>query len=265
MKHSVLTRFLLWVYTGLVAVILIAPTAIVIPLSFTDKASLNFPPSGWSLRWYENFFNDRAWMSAFGNSILIAIIVAVAATLIGTAASVGLQKWARRRSAKTVQALLLAPIVVPAIILAIGVYAIFLRLQMLGTLTGFVLAHTVLAVPFVVVSVTAALSGFDQRLATAAASLGANRWTTFLKVILPAILPGVVSGALFAFVTSFDEVVVSIFIKSPYLETLPVKMYSSVTRDTDPTIAAAATMIMLLTTIIIAVGLLSMRRRKRVQ
>ncbi|NKX53100.1 ABC transporter permease [Arthrobacter mobilis] len=264
MKHSVLTRSLLWVYAGLVAFVLIAPTAVVIPLSFTDKASLNFPPAGWSLRWYENFFQDPAWMSAFGNSVLVAVVVAALATAVGTAASVGLQKWTRRRAAKSLQALLLAPIVVPAIILAIGVYAIFLQAQMLGTFAGFVLAHTVLAVPFVVVSVTAALAGFDQRLATAAASLGANRWTTFLKVTLPGILPGVVSGALFAFVTSFDEVVLSIFIKSPYLETLPVKMYASVTRDTDPTIAAAATMIMLLTTVIIAVGLLSMRRRKNV-
>lgn len=265
MKHTPLTRSLLWAYAAMVAVILVAPTAVVIPLSFTDKASLNFPPTGWSLRWYSNFFNDSAWMAAFGNSILIAVIVAAASTVIGTAASVGLQKWTKRWSAKTVQALILAPIVVPAIIVAIGMYAIFLRLQLLGTLVGFVLAHTVLAVPFVVVSVTAALSGFDQRLATASASLGANRWTTFLKVTLPAILPGVVSGALFAFVTSFDEVVLSIFIKSPYLETLPVKMYSSVTRDTDPTIAAAATMIMLLTTVLIVVGLLTLRRRKRVK
>ncbi|MGG6383204.1 ABC transporter permease [Paenarthrobacter sp. NEAU-H11] len=265
MKHSVPTRTLLWVYAGLVAFVLVAPTLVVIPLSFTDKASLNFPPSGWSLRWYGNFFQDSAWMAAFGNSVLIGVIVAVVATLTGTAASVGLQKLAGQRAAKPMHALLLAPIVVPSIILAIGVYAIFLRLHLLGTYGGFVLAHTVLAVPFVVVSVTAALTGFDKRLATAAASLGADRWTTFLKVTLPSILPGVVSGALFAFVTSFDEVVLSIFIKSPYLETLPVKMYSSVTRDTDPTIAAAATMIMLLTTVVLAAGLLTIHRRKNAQ
>ncbi|WP_240629737.1 ABC transporter permease [Specibacter cremeus] len=262
MKHAAPTRTLLALYTAMVAFVLIAPTVVVIPLSFTDKASLTFPPSGWSTRWYENFFNDPAWTAAFGNSLTVALIVTVVATAAGTAAAVGVSKWSRKRMAKAAQMFLLAPIVVPSIILAIGVYAIFLRLQLLGTLPGFVLAHSVLAVPFVLVSVSAALAGFDDRLTTAAASLGADRWTTFRRVMLPLILPGVVSGALFAFVTSFDEVVLSIFIKSPYLETLPVKMYASVTRDTDPTIAAAATMIMLLTTVIIAVGLLSMRRKK---
>jgi putative spermidine/putrescine transport system permease protein len=263
-KHRPLTRGLLGFYTALVAFLLIAPTAVVIPLSFTDKASLSFPPTGWSTRWYRNFFEDPAWTSAFGNSILVALIVVVVATVAGTAAAVGISRWKRRRWAKASQVLVLAPLVVPSIILAIGIYAMFLRFQLLGTLLGFVAAHSILAIPFVLVSVTAALAGYDERLSTAAASLGATRWESFRTVMLPLIMPGVVSGALFAFVTSFDEVVLSIFIKSPYLETLPVKMYASVTRDTDPTIAAAATMIMLLTTVIIAVGLLSVRRRKHV-
>ncbi len=264
MKHHPLTRSLLGIYTALVAFLLIAPTAVVIPLSFTDKASLNFPPTGWSTRWYRNFFEDPAWTSAFGNSILVALIVVIVATTFGTAAAVGISRWKRVRLAKASQVLVLAPLVVPSIILAIGIYAMFLRFQLLGTLFGFVIAHSILAIPFVLVSVTAALAGYDERLSTAASSLGATRWASFYRVMLPLIMPGVVSGALFAFVTSFDEVVLSIFIKSPYLETLPVKMYASVTRDTDPTIAAAATMIMLLTTVIITVGLLSMRRRKHV-
>ena len=264
MKHSALTKGILGLYTALVAILLVAPTLVVIPLSFTDKASLSFPPTGWSTRWYTNFFEDPAWTTAFGNSILVAVIVVVVATTFGTAAAVGIRGWRRRRWAKATQLLVLAPLVVPSIILAIGIYAMFLRLQLLGTVFGFVTAHSILAIPFVLVSVTASLAGYDERLTTAAASLGATRWTAFRTVMLPLIMPGVVSGALFAFVTSFDEVVLSLFIKSPYLETLPVKMYASVTRDTDPTIAAAATMIMLLTTVIIAVGLLSMRRRKHV-
>jgi putative spermidine/putrescine transport system permease protein len=263
MKTSATTRTLLWVFSALVAAILVLPTLIVIPLSFTDKASLTFPPTGWSTEWYQNFFTDRAWLKAMGNSMLVGLIVTVVATAIGTAAAVGLRRWTNRRASAVGQALILAPMVVPAIIIAIGVYAVFLEARMLGTLLGFVLAHTVLAVPFVVVSVAATLTGYDDRLTLAAISLGANRIQAFRQVTLPLIMPGVVSGALFAFVTSFDEVVVSIFIKSPFLETLPVKMYASVTRDTDPTIAAAATMIMLLTTTIITIGLLGMRRRKR--
>ncbi|WGW12032.1 ABC transporter permease [Saxibacter everestensis] len=265
MKHKTATQATLWTYSVLVAIWLIAPTLIVIPLSFTDKASLVFPPTGWSTRWYEKFFTDPTWMTALGNSFTVAVIVVIISTLIGTAAALGLHRWTRRNAAAVVQAGLLAPVVVPAIILAIGIYSIFLKFQLLGTVLGFVLAHSVLAMPFVVISVTAALANFDERLETAAASLGAGKWPTFFKVTLPLIIPGVVSGALFAFVTSFDEVVLSIFIKSPYLETLPVKMYGSVTRDTDPTIAAAATMIMLITTVIIVIGLLSMNRKKRVR
>ncbi|MET1036169.1 MAG: ABC transporter permease [Arthrobacter sp.] len=264
MRHSTLTRGLLLAYGILVAAVLVLPTLVVIPLSFTDKASLVFPPTGWSTMWYENFFTDRAWLRALGNSVLVGLIVTIVATAAGTAAAVGLRRWTNRRAAGAMQAVLMAPIVVPAIILAIGVYAIFLQAQLLGTLLGFVIAHTVLALPFVVVCVAATLVGYDDRLTLAALSLGASRLQAFRQVTLPLILPGVVSGALFAFVTSFDEVVVSIFIKSPYLETLPVKMYASVTRDTDPTIAAAATLIMLLTTVVITIGLLSLRRRKHV-
>lgn len=263
MKHKPLTIGLLVTYAVIVAAILVLPTLVVIPLSFTDKASLAFPPEGWSTRWYQNFFKDPAWMRAFGNSILVGLIVTVLATAIGTAAAVGLKRWHNRKAAGIAQALFLAPMVVPAIIIAIGIYAVFLQNQLLGTVQGFVMAHTVLAMPFVIVSVSATLATYDERLTLAAISLGASRWETFRRVTLPLIFPGVISGALFAFVTSFDEVVVSIFIKSPYLETLPVKMYASVTRDTDPTIAAAATMIMLLTTTVITIGLLSMRRKKR--
>lgn len=260
-RHSTPTRIVLWVIAILVAFVLVAPTLVVIPISFTDKASLTLP-DGFSLRWYENFFRDSTWTKALGNSFLIGIITTIVATAVGTAAAVGLNRWSRRKLAAGGQAILLAPMLVPAIILAIGVYSIFLKMQLLGTVLGFVAAHTILALPFVVTAVSTALAGYDDRLTTAAYSLGANRWTTFRTVMLPLIAPGVASGALFAFVTSFDEVVISLFIKSPYLETLPVKMYGSVTRDTDPTIAAAATIILLITTVIISVSLLAATRRK---
>jgi putative spermidine/putrescine transport system permease protein len=246
-----LGRRLLWVFSALVAVWLVAPALIVVPLSFTDKQSLNFPPSGWSTRWYENFFSDPNWTSALWSSIQVGLLTAVLATVAGTAAAIGLQRLGPRGQ-MVARGALMAPMIVPVIVVGVGTYAIFLRMRLLGTLPGFVAAHTVLALPFVIIPVSASLAGFDRRLEDAAAICGANRWTTLRQITLPLIAPGVASGALFAFVTSFDEVVLSLFIQSPYLRTLPVQMYGSITRDTDPTIAAAATLILVITTVLIA-------------
>ena len=265
MKPHPVTLTVLWIFAALIAVWLVAPTLIVIPLSFTDKASLVFPPSGYSMRWYESFFTNQAWITALGNSFLVALLVVVLATVTGTMAAIGLSKMHGRRAAGVITLGLLAPMVVPGIITAIGIYAVFLRLQLLGTLVGFVVAHTVVALPFVIISVSTSLRGFDTRLELASGSLGAGPVTTFFKITLPLILPGIISGALFAFVTSFDEVVTSLFIKSPYLQTLPVLMYQSVTRDTDPTLAAAATMILILTTAIVLIGLFAIGRKKNVK
>ncbi|MFE3454767.1 ABC transporter permease [Nonomuraea sp. NPDC059194] len=255
-------RGLLWAFCALIGVWLVAPALIVVPLSFTDRPSLKFPPDGYSTRWYANFFSDTSWMSALGTSVQVALLVTVVATVLGTAAALGLTR-AKIKGLALAQGSMLAPMIVPGVVLAIGVYAVFLKFQLVGTLTGFVMAHTVLALPFVIIPVTASLRGFDRRLEDAAASLGASRWTAFRSVTLPLVAPGVASGALFAFVTSFDEVVVSLFIQSPYLQTLPVKMYASVTRETDPTIAAAATMIIALTTTLVLVATFFVARRTR--
>lgn len=257
-----LGRPVLWVFCGLVGFWLVAPALIVLPLSFTGQASLVFPPRSWSLRWYANFFGDPAWIGAFWTSIQVAVLVTVVSTVIGTAAAVGLTQG-RGRAVVAANALILSPMIVPGIVFAIGSYATFLALRMVGSLGGFVMAHTVLALPFVVIPVAARLRGFDRRLELASASLGAGRWATFRQVTLPLVAPGVLAGALFAFVTSFDEVVVSLFIQSPYLQTLPVKMYSSVSRDTDPTIAAAASMIIVLTTVLVLVASYVTVRRSR--
>ncbi len=144
--------------------------------------------------------------------------------------------------------------------LGIGIYAVFLETRLVGTLPGFVLAHTVLAVPFVLVAVGASLEMFDKRLELAAASLGAGRWTIFRTVTLPLIAPGVLSGLLFAFATSFDEIIVSLFITSPYLKTLPVQIFSSITRDADPTVAAVGTILLLATSVLIGGGLFLLGR-----
>lgn len=257
------THRLLAAFAVLVGVWLVAPTLIVIPISFTDKASLVFPVTGWSLRWYENFFTNPTWIGSLVTSFQLAAVVATVATIIGTAAAVGLHRRVGATSNAALRGLLMAPMIVPGIVLAVGVYAVFLRMGLTGTFLGFVLAHTVMALPFVVVAVGASLTSFDNGLLAASASLGAGPLTTFRRVVLPSIAPGVVSGFLFAFIASFDEVILALFIQSPYLRTLPVKMFTSVTRDTDPTVAAASTLILCTTSLMIVVGVLLTNKNRR--
>ena len=257
-------RAVLVVFCAAVAGWLVAPSLVVIPLSFTDRPTFTFPPTGWSTQWYTNFFTDPSWLWALEASIRVGLLVAVVATICGTAAAVAFRRT-RFFGDQGLRALLLSPMIVPVIVVSIGIYAIYLRLNLLGTTVGFVVAHSVLALPFVIIPVSASLAGFDRRLEDAAAVCGAGRWTTFRTVTLPQVAPGVLSGALFAFATSFDEVVLSLFIQSPYLQTLPVRMYASVTRDTDPTIAAAATVILALTTVLTVVAGVYSSRRNRVR
>jgi putative spermidine/putrescine transport system permease protein len=256
------SRVLLGLFCLLVAVLLLAPTLVVIPMSFNGNKSLAFPPVGFSWQWYDNFFTNPDWTTSFTNSLIIALIVAVGATVIGTLAAFGVSR-AAARAGGLLRALLITPMVVPGVVLAIGIYAVYLDAHLVGTVTGFVLAHTMLAIPFVLIAVQASLEVFDRRLETAASSLGAGRLTVFRTVTLPLILPGVLSGALFAFITSFDEIIVALFITSPYLKTLPVQIYSSITRDADPTVAAVGTLLFLATSLIIIAGLLFGMRRGR--
>jgi putative spermidine/putrescine transport system permease protein len=233
--------------TVLVGTWLIAPTLIVIPLSFTDRNSFAFPPPGWSLDFYANFLEDPAWRDAFVTSLRVSVQVVVVSGLVGTAAAFGLAR-ASRSGRAGINGVIMLPIVTPGIILAIALYSAFLSFGLNGTNVGFVLAHSVLAIPFVVISVGASLASYDKSLDRAAIGLGATRRTVLTRVTLPLILPGVLSGGIFAFVTSFDETVLSLFIQSPSFSTLPVKMFSSVTTDIDPTIAAASSIIVVVTT-----------------
>lgn len=257
-----LPRALLGMACLLVALWLVAPTLIIVPMSFADKKSLTFPPSGFSLQWYANFFANPQWTSSFTVSLRLAAMVAVLATVLGTLAALGIERM-KGRAGGLVRAVLITPMVVPGVVLAVGIYAVYLDTGLVGTWTGYLLVHTLLALPFVVIAVGANLAVFDARLETAAASLGASRVATFLTVTLPLILPGILSGMLFAFVTSFDEVIVSMFINSPALKTLPVQIFSSMTRDSDPTVAAVGTMIFLGTTLVIGAGLLIGARMRR--
>lgn len=255
-------KALLIISCSLVVIWLIAPTLIIVPISFAGKKSLTFPPSELSLNWYVNFFTSPAWFDSLMNSLKIGSVVAVLATIIGTAAAIGIEKM-RSRTGSLIRAALLTPMIIPGVVLAVGIYAVFLDTHLAGTFLGFVLAHTLLAIPFVVIAVGASLSTFDARLEIAATSLGASRLTTFRTVTFPLIAPGIFSGMLFAFVTSFDEIIVALFITSPYLKTLPVQIFSSMTRDSDPTVAAVGTMVFMITTVVTVVGLWLISRNKR--
>jgi len=234
---------------ALVAAWLVVPILIVLPLSFTGEASFEFPPDSWSMRWYDNLFSDPQWRDSLVTSFQVALLVVLFATVLGTMCALGLDRG-RIPGKMIVQALILSPMIIPLVIIAVGLYAVFLPWQLVGTTQGFVLAHTALAVPFVVVSVTTSLRGFDRTLEQAAASLGASPLTTFFRVTLPIIAPGVFAGAVLAFVTSFDEVVVALFLADPELRTVPVQMFDTL-QDVDPTVTAASTLVLTATTLVV--------------
>jgi len=246
------------VLAAAILIFLVAPLAVVIPISFSAAKYLTFPPPGWSLQWYARYFGSREWMSATLRSFEVAVLTTAAATAVGTAAALALRRPFRGRS--LVRLVLLAPLVVPVIIVAIALYGLYARLKLVGTLHGLVLAHTVLALPFVVVIVSATLRGIDDTLELAAQSLGASRAQTFRLVTLPLIRPGVVSAALLAFITSFDEVVVAIFVSGTQAATLPKQMWDGIRTEIDPTVAAVSTLLIGVTTL--ALGLLAVVRRR---
>lgn len=249
------------VWAVLVGIILFAPMAVVVPLSFTEKRSFKFPVDGFSLEWYRNFFTDEAWLKALGNSLWIGLVVAVLCCVLGTLAALGIQRLPGKAGA-LVQGFLLAPLIIPGIVSAVAIYSVFLKWNLSGNALGFILAHAVLAIPFVVVTVSASLSNYDQTLDRAAASLGASRLRTFTAVTLPLIAPGVGAGALFAFVTSFDEVVAAMFLQSPKIRTLPVEMFVSVTNEVDPTIAVVSTLILAVTSAVVLVPALTRKQQR---
>lgn len=240
------------VLCGLILLFLIVPIIVIIPLSFNSDSFLMYPMSGFSLRWYDEFFGSDVWRTALKNSMIISPLATVLAVVLGTLASIGLVR-ANFPGKALLVSILIAPMVVPVVIVGVAVYLFFSPLGLSGSYTGLVLAHAVLGVPFVVITVTATLQGFDYNLVRAAASLGANPVTAFFKVTLPLVAPGVVSGALFAFATSFDEVVVTLFLASPEQSTLPRQMFSGIRDNISPTIAAVATVLIVLATLMLLV------------
>lgn len=254
----------LWLYAlaALVVLFLVLPVLIVVPMSFSDSRMLDFPPRGWSLRWYERFFSAIEWYGALLTSLKIAVCTVLLATPLGTAAAYGIHHG-RGALLRHLQTLLLLPLMVPHIIVAIGIFYIFVRLQILGNFAGIVLAHTMLALPFVVVTVLAGLRSFDATQELVARSMGCTRLHAFLAVTLPQIRTSVLSGALFAFVTSLDEVVVSIFIAAGDNVTITKVMFGSLRDEIDPTVATVSTILVLCSLVVVTAGLVSARRRSR--
>ncbi|MEV4694565.1 ABC transporter permease [Micromonospora echinospora] len=246
---------------ALVALYFILPTLFVIPMSFSTASTFQFPPTGFSLKLYENFFTDPTWLASLRTSVLVGVLAASLATVVGTAAAIGLHSLTGRL-ARLARTLLMVSIVTPSIVIAVAVYISFLKWHLVGTLSGYVFAHAAIGVPFVLVSVTSALSGFDPKLLRASASLGATPMRTFLFVTMPLISRGIVTGAIFAFVTSFDEVVIALFLRAPTFQTLPVQMYNSVTVEIDPTIAASSSLVVVAVTVICLVLFVGNRKSR---
>ena len=261
-----------WFYTfryvicGFILFFLIAPIITIIPLSFNAQDFFTFTPQmlaldpdGYSLKHYQDFFTSSDWQNALKNSFLIAPAATLIATILGTLAAIGLSQ-SHVPFKRAIMAILISPMIVPLIISAAGMYFFYSRIGLQGTYLGVVLAHAALGTPFVIITVTATMVGFDRSLTRAAASLGADPVTTFFKVQMPLIIPGVVSGALFAFITSFDEVVVVLFLGSAGQKTLPWQMFTGLREQISPTILAVATIMVVISIILLTV--LEMLRRR---
>lgn len=247
-----------------VVLFLIAPILVIVPLSFNSVPFFSYPMPGLSLRWYQEFFLTGRWQGAPHNSIFVAVSVTLLSTILGTLAALGLSR-PNFPCRTAVMGVLISPVVVPVVITAVGVYFFYADVGLLNTYTALILAHTTLATPFVVITVTATLTGFDHSLTRAAAELGAPPLTVFFKVTLPLILPGMISGALFAFGTSFDEVVVALFVSSAEQRTLPRVMFAEIREEISPTITAAATVLILFSITMLTTVELLRRRSERLR
>ncbi len=286
-----LWRVVYLILCGLIFLFLIAPILIVIPLSFnaepyftfTDKM-LRLDPSGFSFRWYDQLltlgmqnadaprdgawwrdvWQNAAWVNAAKNSIIIGFFSTILAAVLGTIAALGLSR-PQMPYRRAIMAILISPMIVPIIIVATGLFFFYSAIGLANSYVGIILAHATLGIPFVIITVTATLVGFDQSLNRAALSLGASPTTTFFKVTMPLILPGVISGALFAFVTSFDEVVVVLFVAGHDQQTIPRQMWNGIREQISPAILAVATILVVISVALLTVLELLRRRGERLR
>ncbi len=268
---QVLGHYTFRIVCGLIFFFLITPIVVVMPLSFNAEdfftftpEMLSLDPAGYSLKHYRDFFTNPDWQQALWNSVAIAPVATFLSVSFGTLAAIGLSSE-HVPFRRAIMAVLISPMIVPLIISAAGMYFFYSRLGLQGTFWGVVLAHAALGIPFVIITVTATLVGFDRSLTRAAANLGANPVTTFFRVQMPLILPGVISGGLFAFITSFDEVVVVLFVGSAGQKTLPWQMFTGLREQISPTILAVATILVAISIVLLTTVELLRRRSERLR
>ncbi|WP_306113604.1 MULTISPECIES: ABC transporter permease [unclassified Roseovarius] len=246
-------RLWLYIFCGITMLLLVTPTLIVIPMSFSDSQYLEFPPEEWSTRWYNHYFGSEEWMRATRTSFTAAILTMLVATPIGVLAAYGLHA-SKLPYIRAAFVLLITPMMVPVVLVAIGAFYAYVKLKILYTMTGLVLAHTMLAIPLVLIVTGSALKSYDMNQENAARSLGAPRWKAFLTITLPQIRFAVVTSALLSFLTSFDEVVVAMFISGGDNPTLTRNMFNALRDQIDPTIASISTIMIVVTTVMMALA-----------
>jgi putative spermidine/putrescine transport system permease protein len=253
-----LTVFSAWI--GLLFLLL--PVAVVVPVSFTPERYLSLPGSEWSLRHYEAIITDASWRGSILDSAIVAVFATALAVFLGTICAIGCWRLSTRLS-EFIRVLMLAPIIVPSIVHALGFYQAWVQFGLIDTHAGLILAHAMKGLPYVVIAVSAALANFDLRLEQAARNLGATIWQALWQVVLPSIRPGVLAGAVFAFITSWDELVVNLFITSRRVYTLPRKIWDGIQDNINPAVAAVATVLIVVTLVGIVAHLYAMHRAAR--
>ena len=243
------TRWLPWLFGALVLAFLAAPLLVVIPAAFNESSLLQFPPRAWSLRWFHEYFSNPSWIAATKTSFKVALVVSILSTMLGLTTAVLVTRYSFP-GRNFVRALIMAPLVVPVIVIAVGLYYVYVRVGLSGTFWGIVFGHTVITFPYATVVIGAALAEVDAQLENAAVGLGAIRPRAFFEVTLPLIRPGLVVAALFGFLISFDEVVIAIFVTSAETMTLPRRIWDGIRFELNPTIAAVSTILIALSALI---------------
>ena len=254
-------KWLLIAITVAVCLFLLLPIVFIAALSFGSSQWLIFPPPAWTTRWYGELFADPRWFYSALTSLKIAVIVTVLSVLIGFLAALGLNRGTFP-GRDLLRALFLTPMILPVVVLAVALYALFLRLGLAGTTIAFVIAHLLIALPFAIIAIGNALEGFDRSIEDAAILCGASPWEARLRVTVPAIQHGIFAAAVFSFLASWDEVVLAIFMASPTLQTLPVKIWSTLRQDLTPVIAAASTLLIAFTILLMIVAAVVRKGRK---
>jgi putative spermidine/putrescine transport system permease protein len=246
-------RLWLYVFSTVIMLFLVTPTLIVVPMSFSDSQYLEFPPETWSTRWYDHYFGSPEWMSATVTSLTAAFLTMLVATPLGVVAAYGLHS-SQMKASRFVFILLITPMMVPVILVAIGAFYVYVKLHILYTMTGLVLAHTMLALPLVLIVTASALKSYDMNQELAARSLGAPRWRAFTTITVPQIRFAVITAALLSFLTSFDEVVVAMFISGGDNSTLTRNMFNALRDQIDPTIASISTTMIVITSLLMTLA-----------